>query len=250
MKKDNNRSLKVVAIIQARMDSTRLPGKVLKTVLNKTLLEYQLERVQRSRLIDEIIIATTRDSADEDIVKWCKKNSVGVYRGSEHDVLARYYEAAIEYKADVIVRLTSDCPLIDFEVVDQVIQLYLDMRGEIDYASNTLERTFPRGMDTEVFSFSALQKAYANAVSKNEREHVTTFIYKNPHIFKIQGLTYSYNLSKYRWTVDTEEDFELIRQILLNIYPNNPTFVLKDLIELVERNPSWNDINAHIEQKK
>lgn len=242
--------MKVVAIIQARMGSTRLPGKILKKVMDKTLLEYQLERVQQSTLIDEIIVATTEKEHDQAIVKLCVHLGQKVYRGSENDVLSRYYEAAVQSKADVVVRLTSDCPLIDPKVIDGVIKLYLERRADIDYASNTLERTYPRGMDTEVFSYEALQKAHEQASLERDREHVTAFIYTNPSEFQLANLTCEQSLGSHRWTVDTEEDFELIKRILEYLYPNNPQFTMRDVLDLLKMNPTWVDINAHIEQKK
>lgn len=242
--------MKVVAIIQARMGSTRLPGKILKKVMDKTLLEYQLERVRQSRLIDEIIVATTEKDQDQAIVKLCEQLGQKVYRGSENDVLSRYYEAAVQNKADVVVRLTSDCPLIDPEVIDEVIQLYLKRRVDIDYASNTLERTFPRGLDTEVFSFGALQKAHERALLEGDREHVTAYIYTNPSEFHLVNLSCRQSLGSHRWTVDAEEDFELIKRILEHLYPINPQFVMQDVLDQLKMNPTWVDINAHIEQKK
>lgn len=242
--------MKVVAIIQARMTSTRLPGKVLKTVLEKPLLEYQLERVSRSKLIDEIVVATTINKSDDPIIKLCHKLGVLTYRGSEEDVLSRYYEAAKQFNADVIVRLTSDCPLIDPEIIDQVIKLYITQKDVLDYVSNTLIRTYPRGLDTEVFSFRALQVAYEKARLKSEREHVTAYIYKNPDKFQLKNLSYVRDLSKHRWTVDTKEDLELIKQILESLYTNNQMFTMKDVLCLLDKNPSLFYINAHIEQKK
>ena len=242
--------MKVVAIIQARMGSTRLPGKILKKVMGKTLLEYQLERVRQSTLIDEIIVATTEKKQDQAIVELCEQLDEQVYRGSENDVLSRYYEASVQSKADVVVRLTSDCPLIDPEVIDEVIQLYLKRRVDIDYASNTLERTFPRGLDTEVFSFGALQKAHEQASLERDREHVTAFMYTNPSEFHFVNLTCGQSLGSHRWTVDTEEDFVLIKRILEYLYPNNPQFTMQDVLDLLKMNPTWVDINAHIEQKK
>ncbi|KAA0967091.1 acylneuraminate cytidylyltransferase [Sporosarcina sp. ANT_H38] len=232
------------------MGSTRLPGKVLKTVMDKTLLEYQIERVSRSTLIDKIIVATTDKKNDNVIANLCEQFGVNVYRGSEEDVLSRYYEAATEYSADVVVRLTSDCPLIDPEVTDQVIQLYLNQLAEFDYVSNTLEQTFPRGLDVEVFSISALQKAYENASLEREREHVTSYLYMNPEKFQLGNLKCSPNLGNHRWTVDTEEDFELIQRILQVLYPINPKFTTQDVIGVLAENPSWIELNAHIEQKK
>ena len=148
--------MKTAAIIQARMGSTRLPGKVLKTVMGKTLLEYQIERVKEAQMIDQIIIATTMKKIDEPIVNLCERLGVDYFRGSEHDVLSRYFETATNFNIDVIVRITSDCPLIDPEIIDKVVSHYLNHREKLDYASNTLERTYPRGLDTEVFSYNAL----------------------------------------------------------------------------------------------
>lgn len=242
--------MKTIAIIQARMGSTRLPGKVLKTVMNKTLLEYQLERIKRSLLIDEIVVATTKNENDDPIVALCEQLDTKVYRGSETDVLSRYYEAAAKYKADIIVRLTSDCPLIDPDVVDNVIEMYLDSKGTIDYVSNTFERTFPRGLDTEVFSFEALEKAKKHAILERDREHVTAYLYTNPEKFRLDSLKMSKDLGHHRWTVDTEEDFIFIKKIIEAVYVRNPQFTTQNVLNLLEKNPTWLKINEHVEQKK
>jgi spore coat polysaccharide biosynthesis protein SpsF len=242
--------LKVVTIIQARMGSTRLPGKVLKKVLNKTLLEYQIERISQSKLLDEIIIATTTNKKDEPIVDLCKKLGVSYFRGSEIDVLGRFYKAAITAKADVIVRLTADCPIIDHKVMDKVIDRYLHSQEVIDYVSNTLERTYPRGMDTEVFSFPSLKKAHEEAILAFQREHVTPFIVHNPERFRLENIKYKVNASQHRWTVDTIEDFLLIKKIIEELYPTLHDFTLEDTLELLRKYPEWPLINGHIEQKR
>ncbi|WP_153732397.1 cytidylyltransferase domain-containing protein [Sporosarcina obsidiansis] len=242
--------MKIVATIQARMTSTRLPGKVLKKVMDKTLLEYQLERVSRSQLINEIIVATTTNETDDPIVNLCKQLGYTTYRGSEEDVLSRYYEAAMNAKADVVVRLTSDCPLIDPAVIDKVIELFIDNCPKVDYVSNTLERTYPRGMDTEVMSMNALIKAYREATLKRDREHVTAYIYSNKNKYSLLNLKSPEVLSQYRWTVDTIEDFELIQRILMKLYPSNNNFSQKDIIDLLNKHREWSLINAHIEQKE
>lgn len=242
--------MKIVAIIQARMTSTRLPGKVMKKVLNKTLLEHQLERVSRSRLIDEIVVATTINETDDVIVDLCKNLNYSFYRGSENNVLSRYYEAATHSKADVIVRLTSDCPLIDPEVIDQVIELFKKKQDNIDYASNTLSRSYPRGMDTEVMSKEALYKTYVNAQDCSAKEHVTSYIYSNPEEFELANLECVPNLSDHRWTVDTEEDFELIKRMIENLYPVKEEFTLQDCVNLMQEKPHWMLLNSHVEQKK
>lgn len=224
--------MKTVIIVQARMTSTRLPGKVMKRVLGKPLLEYQLERLQRVKLADEIVIATTTNQTDEPIVELCNSLSVACFRGSEDDVLSRYYGAATAHKADLVVRVTSDCPLIDPQVIDTVIDYCLQNQSHYDYVSNSLERTYPRGMDTEVFSFSTLQQAFGEATAQPDREHVTPFIYRQPARYRLGHVIYSEDCSHHRWTVDTPEDFELIQKIIEAIYPRKPNFTLEDCLSL------------------
>lgn len=242
--------MKVVIIVQARMTSTRLPGKVLKEVLGKSLLEYQIERLKRVESAENIIIATTVNETDQPIIELCKRLSIDYFRGSETDVLSRYYQAALAYRADVAVRVTSDCPLIDPWVINQVIQYYLDNQFEYDYVSNSLERTYPRGMDTEVFSFKALKEAFQEATAQPDREHVTPFIHRQPERYHLGHVKYSEDYSHYRWTVDTLEDFELVQKIIEALYPSNPEFTLEDCLRLLKRYPSWSKINSHIEQKQ
>jgi spore coat polysaccharide biosynthesis protein SpsF len=246
----NKPNLHVVAIIQARMGSTRLPGKVLKTVLGKPLIAYQIERLKRCKWIDKLVVATTTKEPDSAIVELCQQLNVDVFRGSESDVLERYYQAACHYQADVVVRLTADCPLIDPEIVDQVIMTYLDHYPKYDYVSNTVKRTYPRGLDTEVFSFNALQTAHQEAGAPHLREHVTPYIYMNSNLFKLGKVLNDTDYSQHRWTVDTLEDFELIKRIIEQLYPINPLFHQEDVINLLREHPEWTLINAHIEQKK
>lgn len=242
--------MKVVAIIQARMGSTRLPGKILKKVLDKPLLEYQIERVKRAALIDEIVIATTTNESDQPIIDFCNKHSILFYRGSEDDVLSRYYEAAKEYKAEIVVRLTSDCPIIDPVVIDKVIEYYIDNHDEYNYVSNTLKRTFPRGYDTEVFSFETLENAYINADSEAEKEHVTPYINQRPALFSIGQVLQKIDDSDFRLTVDTTEDFILIEKIITSLYINNTNFDNYDVVNLLNENKEWLKINSEITQKK
>ncbi|MGJ9459586.1 cytidylyltransferase domain-containing protein [Oceanobacillus sp. CF4.6] len=241
--------MKVVAIIQARMGSTRLPGKILKKVLDKPLLEYQIERVKRSKLIDEIVIATTTNEIEQPIVDFCNEFSILYYRGSEDDVLSRYFEAAKEYSADVVVRLTSDCPIIDPAVIDSVIGYYKNNNSDYDYVSNTLKRTYPRGYDTEVFSFRTLENAYINAREIFEREHVTPYIYQQTNLFRIDQVLNESDNSNCRFTVDTKEDFLLIEKILTSLYKVNNTFSHNDVMELLDKNKEWQKINANVSQK-
>lgn len=242
--------MKTVIIVQARMTSTRLPGKVLKEVLGKPLLEYQIERLRRVGLADEIVIATTTNDTDLPIVELCKRLGVPVMRGSEHDVLARYYAAAKLHLADVIVRVTSDCPVIDPAEIDALIRFYLDNRTVYDYISTGLVRTYPRGMDAEVFPFRVLEEAYLEAVGEPEREHVTPFIYLRPERYKLANYSCQENFAHHRWTVDTAEDFELVRKIIETLYPANTHFDLMDIVDLLKIHPDWVAINAHVEQKE
>jgi spore coat polysaccharide biosynthesis protein SpsF len=242
--------MKVGIITQSRMTSTRLPGKVLMPVMGKPLLEYQIERLQRVKRADEIVIATTMNDTDQPIVNLAERLGVQIFRGPEEDVLARYYGAAQENGFDVVVRVTSDCPLIDPEVVDKVIGTYLENHEHCDYVSNCLKRTFPRGMDTEAFPFRLLEKAFLEASEETYREHVTPYIYENDQKFHLLNVEHQWDESHHRWTVDTPEDFELIELILETLYPINPVFKLEDVLALMKAHPNWIEINSQIEQKK
>lgn len=242
------RKTHIVAILQARMNATRLPGKPLKKVLAKPLLSYELERLKRAKTLDQIVVATTTGPQDQQIVDLCKMENVLVFRGSEEDVLNRYYNAAKQFDADIVVRVTGDCPLIDPEVVDRVVNFYLN--HQYDYVSNTRLLTYPRGLDVEVFSIKLLEKAVSEAKLPSEREHVTPYFYLHPELFKIGNVACEIDLSKHRWTVDTEEDFQLITKIIETLYPKKSDFVMNDVLELLKMHPEWITINAHIKQKK
>ena len=237
-------------IVQARMTSTRLPGKVLKQVLGKPLLEYQIERLRRVKLVDAFLIAATVNDTDEPIVELCRRLSVPLFRGPEDDVLARYHGAAAAQHADTVVRVTSDCPIIDPAVIDETIRYYLDGQGDYDYASNGLERSYPLGMDTEVFSFRALHEAFVEARDPAEREHVTAFIYRRPQRYRLGNVALAPNQAHHRWTVDTAEDFELISRIISTLHPRQPQFSMSDVLNLLQANPDWVAINAHVQQRE
>lgn len=242
--------MKVVAIIQARMGSTRLSGKVMKDIKGKTVLSHVIERVKQSKLITDIIIATTVLERDSVIDMEAIKCGAKVFRGSEDDVLSRYYYASKENNADVVVRITSDCPVIDPFVIDEIITFYL--KGKYDLVTNAgsdiTQRTYPRGLDTEVFSIESLEASFINAKEKHQREHVTPYIYENSN--KINYFKNDIDYSKHRWTVDTKEDFELITEIYDKLYKGNHDFHLNEIIELFKQDPNLFSINAHIEQKK
>ena len=234
IKQKNN----TVAIIQARMGATRLPGKVMMEIDGVPLLKIMLSRVMRSKSLDKVIIATSTSPLDNDIEDFCKKNGYESYRGSENDVLSRYYECAKIYNADVIVRLTADCPLIDPEIIDRVIQLYFD--SNVDFAANTVPSetsTFPDGSDVEVFSFKALERAQREASSRKDREHVTFYFWKNNNGFKTTQLNCKEDWSKYRFTVDYPEDFDVIKFIVKEFSKRNIFGYLRDIIETIDANP-------------
>lgn len=239
----------IVIIVQARMGSTRLPGKILKEVMGKPLLEYLLARLKRVKKANDICVATTTKPQEQPILDVCFKMNVKIFRGSEEDVLGRYFLAAKELRADAVVRVTSDCPLIDPVEIDRFIQYYMENTGRYDYVADCPDRSYPWGMGTEVCSFKALQRAHEYAKSKIEREHVTPYIYLHPEIFHLGYCPYKENQRDYRLTIDTPEDFKLISKIIENLYPFNPDFSIRDILNLLQKNPKWQEINRHIKQK-
>lgn len=242
--------MKVGVIVQARMGSTRLPGKIFLEVLRRPLLSYLVERLKRLKGKPPVILATTTKGQDDMIISFAAGQEVLSFRGSEDNVLERFYFTAKANALDVIVRVTSDCPLIDPAVIDNVIETFVQSKPPCDYVSNTLERTFPRGMDVEVFSFKALEKAYLSSRDSGELEHVTPFIYRHPEIFSLKNVASPKNYAEYRWTVDTAEDFSLIEKLITALYPKKPEFTYADLVEQMELHPEWALINKNVEQKK
>ena len=236
-----------IAIIQARMGSTRLPGKVLMQIENKTLLQYLLERLQKAKNIDQIVVATSVNLQDQAIEDACKKLGVEVFRGSEENVLERYYLAAKKYKAKTVIRITGDCPLIDPKIVDETIQAYSESTPSVDYLSNCLFRTYPRGMDTEVFSLKALEDAYLHHTDFYEQEHVTPFIYKHPEKFRLGQIKSNQDHHRIRLTVDTSEDFEFIKTIIQGL--KGTEMSLETILNYLEKNPNFLKINEHVQQK-
>ncbi len=209
--------MEVLAITQARSGSTRLPNKVLKTIGNHTLLEIHLERIQKSSKIDELLVATTVDELDTRIVEIAKNNGLPFYQGSIDNVLDRFYQGAKEFQPKWVVRLTSDCPLIDANLIDAIIDYA--MEKDLDYCSNTLNPTFPDGMDIEVFKFSALEKAWNEATLDSEKEHVTPYIHKNStfnglDLFSSSNYENNENYGNVRLTVDEPADFEVVKLVI------------------------------------
>ena len=239
--------MRKVAIIQARMGSTRLPGKVLADLAGEPVLTRVINRVNRAESLDEVIVATTTMPSDEPIVELCQSHEISCFRGSEDDVLDRYYHAALQHSAELVVRITSDCPLIEPCIIDRVVEEYLKGDGALHYVSNTLpHRTYPRGLDTEAISFNTLACAWQEDDNPGWREHVTPFIYRNPDRFQIQSIVHNIDLSHHHWVVDTLEDLKFIRQIYN--YFMRDDFDWTEVLELLERHPEWLEINRHIRQ--
>ena len=240
--------MKIVAIIQARMGSTRLPGKVLQEIAGCTMLELVVRRTQQAKLIDAVVVATTVDPSDDAIIAECERLNVSTFRGSEHDVLDRYYGAAQFYNADVVVRITSDCPLIDPTVIDHSITTFKNAVPNVDYASNGMERTYPRGLDTEVMTMAALKNAWENAIEMYQRSHVTPYLYQNGDKFSLLPVIHSIDYSGWRWTVDTPDDLAFVRELYRRL-DNDRAVHWLSAIELMQTHPELAEINRHIQQK-
>lgn len=242
--------MKILAITQARVGSTRLPEKVLKTIAGQTLLEIHLRRVLKSKLINKLKVATTTELNADKIVAIAGKLGVESYRGSLDDVLERFYLAALPENPDYVVRLTADCPLIDPLEIDKVIASCLS--GQYDYASNTLEPTFPDGLDVEVFKFSALAQAYRESTLKSDHEHVTPYIWRNSSvkggiIFESLSLKYQADFSKYRLTVDTGEDFSLIENLITNLGVDQSW---QNYVSYLDQHPELLKLNSQFERNE
>jgi len=232
----------IVAIVQARMGSTRLPGKVMKDILGKPMLWHLFNRLKYAKKIDKIVLAVPDKDEDKVLLKLSEEMGIDSFAGSEEDVLDRYYKAAKKYGADVIVRITGDCPLIDPELVDEVIDYYLKNKDKLDFVHNGT--TYPDGIvETEVFPFAALEKAWREAKLASEREHVTPYIWKNSDKFRTATLEYNEDLSHIRLVVDDERDFRLVKEIFKNLYKEDEIFHLHDILKFLEKNPQLLDIN-------
>jgi len=238
--------MKVVAIIQARMGSTRLPGKVLKDIGGETMLARVVRRTQMASSLDQVIIATTVEPSDDVLVAECEHLGVSRFRGDELDVLDRYYQAAKAYEAGVVVRITSDCPLIDPVIIDRVTHAFLNKMP--DYASNTLTRTYPRGLDTAVVSMIALAQAWRESTEPYQRTHVMPYIYQNPNLFQILSVRGDIDYTHFRWTVDTQEDLDFVRSVYACL-GNVSAFSWHDVIKILSQEPELAELNRHIRQK-
>ena len=240
--------MKNVAIIQARLGSTRLPAKVLRDVQGQTMLKCVVRRVQQCKYIDQVVVATSNETVDEPLVEYCQEEGFDVHQGSHLDVLSRYTDTAIAHKADNIVRITADCPLIDPGVIDQVI-IKLIADPFLDYACNFFPvRRFPRGLDAEAFTLETLLQANKMALDPPEREHVTLQIYRNPSMYKIGSVQQNEDHSHLRWTVDTMDDLRLINSIYRHF--GSSRFRWRNIVDAYRENPHWLTINQNITQKR
>lgn len=242
-------NMKIIATIEARMTSTRLPGKVLKPITGRPVLELLIERLQRAKYLDEIVVATTINDTDEPIIDLCERLNIKYFRGSEEDVLKRVLDAAKSVSADLIVEITGDCPFVDPDIVDEYIQVFLN--GEYDYVSNTIRRSFPIGFDVQVFPVSVLEKVNALTFDPVDHEHVSIYIYEHPERYRLKNMEADEDMF---WpnlgvTLDTQEDYELIRSIFEELYPQNNAFSALDVIKLLRGKPELISINRHIKRK-
>jgi spore coat polysaccharide biosynthesis protein SpsF len=233
----------IVAIIQARCGSSRLPNKVLMDIAGQPMFSRVVQRVREAQTLTEVVLATSTDRRDEPLAALAVRLGVRIWRGSENDVLNRFVDAAHAFNADVVVRLTADCPLLDGAVIDRIVQVFEETKGVegVDYASNTLERTYPDGLDVEVIGRDALVRAHLQARLPSEREHVTPYIYKHPELFSLRNVTHAPDLSAYRLTVDEAADLEVVRRIYQHFQDRNFTF--KDVIHFLRENPELGQLN-------
>jgi spore coat polysaccharide biosynthesis protein SpsF len=240
--------MRTVCTIEARMTSSRLPGKVLLEAAGKPLLEHMIERLRRVRALDEIVIATTEESASDPIAELADRLGVGCFRGSEEDVLARVLGAAQAYDAELIVETTGDCPLIDPGVVENVIARFRE--GGVDYCSNTLERTYPRGMDVQAFPAAVLEEVATLTDDPADREHVSLYIYEHPERYRLRSVVSDRpETGELRLTVDTPEDYALIKAVFEALYPADPAFSLAEILAFLDQRPDLTALNREIKQK-
>ena len=238
--------MKIVSVIQARMGSTRLQGKVLLDIAGHSMLARVVRRARRAELLSEVVVATGEASEDDRVVDECRRLDVACFRGSDEDVLQRYHGAALAHNADAVVRITSDCPLIDPSVVDRVVHEFLER--EPDYAANIMDRTWPRGLDTEIMTVATLDRAFREADLPYEQIHVTPYVYRHPELFDLLSVTQPEDLSDGRWTVDSSDDMEFIRAVY-DSFDGDDGIGWRDVHRLLVSRPELVRINQHVQQK-
>ena len=239
--------MNAVAIIQARMGSVRLPGKIMTDLCGKPMLWHIVKRVERSELVNHVVIATSKEQDDDAVEELAEKNKFLLWRGSQNHVLKRFYDCAAHYKADIVVRLTGDNALVDAGIIDRGIAYFKECQQDYIYYREGL----PLGMAVEIFTYDALKCAYENAADAQCFEHVTPYLYKNPQMFRAERVScVGEDYSSLRWTMDTEQDKELISEIYTNLYRESSYFSFEDILKEYEKHPEWKFINEQIEQKK
>jgi spore coat polysaccharide biosynthesis protein SpsF len=258
-------TLKTIAIIQARMSSSRLPGKVLLDIAGQPMLARVVTRARRARLVDQVVVATSIDTSDDPVAALCSQSNYACYRGSQHDVLDRYFQAACRFAADVVVRLTADCPVIDPRLIDHTLAAFFGMQDDLqgnrsqhfdqlawDFAANRLPppwgRTYPIGLDTEVCTFQALRRAWQEASQPYQREHVMPYLYEVPGRFRVLLVNHDQDYGALRWTVDTPEDLEVLRRIYA-AFAGRDDFSWLQVLELYQQHPELAQINAQVHHK-
>ena len=240
--------MNTLGILQARLSSSRLPGKVLLPILGEPMLFRQIERLSRCKQIDKIVVATSIDPSDDGLAFECEKRAIYVFRGSLEDVLDRFFQAALEFNPKVVVRLTGDCPLADPNVIDETIKFFYS--GDFDYVSNCDPPTFPDGLDVEVFKFQWLADAHDKATYQSEREHVTPYIRKQSDVLRFGNYARETDLAHLRWTVDEPEDFEFVKTVYEKLYPSNDRFNMWDVLKLSDSHPEWQQINSKFQRNE
>lgn len=239
--------MKIVTVIQARRGSTRLPDKVMMPVQGKTLLAQMVNRVQAAELAGTVIVATTTDPADDAIEDICRENGFLCFRGHGTDLLDRHYQAAKPWNPDAVIKIPSDCPLIDPAVIDRVIRFFTDHRSSYDFVSNLHPASYPDGNDVEIMTWKAIETAWEKAERPMEREHTTPYIWENKDLFRIGNITWETGLDysmSHRFTIDYPEDYTFIRRVYDELYPAHPLFTLRDILTLLEKKPDIYEINA------
>lgn len=238
--------MKILIIIQARIASSRLFGKVMLQILNRPVLSLMYERVRMSRYYSDIVIATSTNPLDQNIIQYAERENIKVFAGDEYDLLDRHYKIAKMHKANAVVKIPSDCPLIDPLIIDNVLSFFIKNHQKFDYVSNLHPATYPDGNDVEIFTFSALEKSWKEAKLEYQREHTTPYIWENTDIFRIGNVEWETGFEffdKYRLTLDYKEDFELIKAVYENLYPINHSFGVNEIIQFLDKNPEIYDLN-------
>lgn len=238
--------MNVVAIIQARMASSRLPGKGLKEIVGRPMLWHIINRVEKSKYINKIIVATTKDKKDDQIEEFAIKYNIGIYRGSENDIVDRFYNAAKNYNVDIIVRIWGDCPLIDPAIIDKTMKEFLS--NQADYANNFYPPTFPFGMNVEVYTFKTLEKIWKDTNDRFYREYPFEYIYENQISLKTIFVKNDIDLSHIHWTVDYIEDFIVVTKIYKKLYKKNKVFHMADILNVIKKNSELRSINEGLKR--